>query len=908
MPLRRFFVVNGTEWGHRSNVTSPRSGRSPRIAILLTAIAIVATGARGADAQKRPARCIGGYWTIDGDPLVPGGAAPDALVIDASGVATLSGCPATRAKTFKGKKSGDALVVKWPSCGAAAIVALRVTFAADCSTVTGRWKAKGAKARKFTAQNGVPEGLRTPYGAGLPDGAVLVSPSEFLDAATRPGFRILTANQGAEDEAAEAAADAANRETIAQFLAENPDREDFVSTAVDPADPSLLSTLDGNYLLPIWDDDGNGRYVVTQGGRYQRAVVAETIRRFPTQENQLAVYRQLYDFAHEHLDPSLPAPDDVADESAEELESRNRAITDRVDDAEAAAPLPGETLPAFFPSRCSNEIGSGDGTDGAGYCQHKPDGLWRTATWPLKYYATCTKDQANRGTCVSFATTAGREIRVAQRYGRWFNLSEQHLYYVAKRTIQPKEYGDGLNVGIVLDALQRTGYQQPLEQAWDYNPSRQRTEDDKNEKYAGSCLDYGGAEQAFCSDTVHQGRVICMQSGANLICAVDAPPLGATTVRSVDAPAELWNPKDPIAALGNVIIALLNQQPVVISLEVTNSFATVDANGYVHFRSNRPKLCREVAIDPKVPEVTGCEQTGDCECPKGGHAVLAVGYIPEAKLPVGTPDSTGGFLIVKNSWGCAGDGGYYYLPASWVRSFVKSARPVGTVEVLGPLPDQPQDNFTFDFTPAPPSIAIIQPTFGESFVAGQGIPMTIEGADFQNDGWNLSGSVVWTSSIQGQVATGQSTVAVLSQGLHLLRASYTGKLGVTVTDSLLVDVAAPPPDLPPTPFFTSYVNVGVAACPGPCSGGADTCIVGYGYGSDPEDGLLTSDARVRWYFQRGNLPRELKSTGASSGSQGKFLGCFRACGATFRFILEVEDSNGSKAEARREMSTFGCVN
>lgn len=872
--------------------------------VLLTLLTI----APNADAKGRPARCTGGYWLVDGDPLIQSGVTPDALVIDQTGVSTLSGCPATRPAQWKGKKSGDALLVKWAACGSLSKATLKATIGADCNTITGKLKVKGAKARKFTAQNGIPEDLRTPYGGGLPDGAVLVDPREFLDASDDPGFRILTVTQGDEDEAAQAADDATNDATIAAFLADNPEREDFVSTAIDPADTSLLSTDDGNYLLALWDDAGNGRYVVTQGARYQRAIIAETIRRYPTKDNQLAVYRQLQDYASKYLDPNLPAPDDVAGESAEQIEDRNNAITDQIEEAEAAAPLPGETLPAFFPSRCSNEVGSGDGTDGAGYCQHKSDGLWRTATWPLKYYATCTKDQANRGTCAAFATTAGREIRVAQRYERWFNLSEQHLYYTAKRTIQPNEYGDGLKTSHLLAALQSTGYQQPLEQAWDYNPSNKRTEDDKAKKYAQSCDDYTGGEQAFCSDTSHQGRVLCMQQGANLVCAVTAPPLGATTVRSVDAPAELWDPKDPINGLRNVMIALMNEQPVVISLEVTPTFDRPDINGFVRFKPNRPKLCREVAIDPNVPSVTGCEQTGECECPKGGHAVLAVGYIPEAKLPEGTPESTGGFLIIKNSWGCAGDGGYYYLPASWVRAFVKGARPVGTVEVLGPLPDQPQDNFTFDYRPAPPSIEIIQPTFGEGFVAGQGIPMTVEGADFQNDGWKLTGPVVWTSNIDGQIGTGQSIVGMLSQGQHRLSAAYTGTLGVTVTETTVVDVGPPPVDFPPTPFFTSYLELGVNGCPGPCGAGADTCILGFGQGSDPEDGPLTDDAHVRWFFQRGVGPRTLGSTGASVGGIGKFIGCFRACGATFRFILEVEDSKGTKTEARRELATFGCVN
>jgi hypothetical protein len=78
--------------------------------------------------------------------------------------------------------------------------------------------------------------------------------------------------------------------------------------------------------------------------------------------------------------------------------------------------------------------------------------------------------------------------------------------------------------------------------------------------------------------------------------------------------------------------------------------------------------------------------------PDGRHAVLAVGYIPQAKLPPGTLNSTGGFYhqelgplpTAATSTSCR-----------WARAFIHSARPVGDVEVAGPLPDQPMDNFTF---------------------------------------------------------------------------------------------------------------------------------------------------------------------------------------------------------------------
>src|SRR5262249_18818246 len=154
-------------------------------------------------------------------------------------------------------------------------------------------------------------------------------------------------------------------------------------------------------------------------------------------------------------------------------------------------------------------------------------------------------------------------------YNRWLNLSEQHIYFTAKRIYQPADYGDGLGGSTLLGQLFTGRYEQPLEQQWDYNPSRMRTSDDKNKKYGMSCVGYTPAEQAFCSDTAHQGRILCMQQGSNLVCATDGPPAGATTVRSTEQPAELWDAADPINGLGNIIVTLVNHVPLVIGLDIT---------------------------------------------------------------------------------------------------------------------------------------------------------------------------------------------------------------------------------------------------------------------------------------------------------------------------------------------------
>ena len=294
-------------------------------------------------------------------------------------------------------------------------------------------------------------------------------------------------------------------------------------------------------------------------------------------------------------------------------------------------------------------------------------------------------------------------------------------------------------------------------------------------------------------------------------------------------------------------------------------------------------------------------------CSSGGHAILAVGYIPEKLLPETAPKGTGGLLIIKNSWGCTGDGGFYYLPAGFARSFIRSARPIGDLDTSASLPDQPTEpGMIFQYQPVPPSIRIVQPLASENYVAGQGVPLVSVGADYEYPRWELLGTTRWTSSLDGAIGAGTVTYSTLTQGTHVITVSYTGKHGTTVTASSTIVVGPRPADLPPTPRFSSFVELAGRDCPVACP--FEDCVVGFGDGIDPEDGVLTSDARVRWYTKIGSGSRVLKSTGASSGNQGKVLFCGRLCGATWQFTLEVEDNQGQKAEARRDLETPDCVN
>ncbi len=90
----------------------------------------------------------------------------------------------------------------------------------------------------------------------------------------------------------------------------------------------------------------------------------------------------------------------------------------------------------------------------------------------------------------------------------------------------------------------------------------------------------------------------------------------------------------------------------------------------------------------------------------------------------------------------------------------------------------------------PPTVSITSPADGSTFGSGETIAFTGTASDTE-DG-DLTASLVWTSNIDGQIGTGGSFPAILSDGNHTITASVTDSGGKTGSDSISITVGTPP--------------------------------------------------------------------------------------------------------------------
>ncbi len=390
---------------------------------------------------------------------------------------------------------------------------------------------------------------------------------------------------------------------------------------------------------------GENKKIVLMGRDAVQREIVGAQEMFMDRANQ----RALYDYLQTRLagDPDLPSVSDIITADANALRQANEALLPILEArfARDAAGKPSDGFGACETEEGSGVVGDADDGDQTGKaCPVSATGLFASGDWALKTSNTCVRNQGERGTSSAFALTAAIESRIARDEMRYSNLSEQHLFHqMTSRWFRVIPDNQDNIAPILSSGIASTiGYSFHFEDIWHYNASYDRTQVERNGNIAfdKACHWYDGRH---CSQTNHQGRMLCSVVGENRYCGYDSP-MPITTPVKVSNLAVVYEINNPDQSLTRVRRLLRAGVPIVMTFGVQPSLLS-NKNGYVSAHSESERYV-------------------------GGQAALISGFIPNHLRPPGAPEGEGGGLfIMKNSWGrCAGDAGYYYLPADWVKA------------------------------------------------------------------------------------------------------------------------------------------------------------------------------------------------------------------------------------------------
>lgn len=440
----------------------------------------------------------------------------------------------------------------------------------------------------------------------------------------------------------------------------------------------LPTMPDGNYVLPVQQNDGSTVNVVTLGTPAMAALLVDTYRRADSPDNQLEAYRIGYAAAPEAVRTNLPVPDALQGKGLGEILAARDALDtalEKVDNLDGVKEETGAGA-GLTAQAVRTDVG-----DQATDCPRQPAGIYRNFAWPLKAFQSDIKQQGMRGTCWAFAAAAALESRDRVVFDASSNLSEQFLVNKVKREWGANDYNDGGGAEFTLNSAVDNNFLIPWEQYWPYNPAYGRpasafqVDDPKtpiNEQVAGTMASYKGAcgpgasngdtliYTWSCSETAHQSPFICAPAGDKNFCGyfkVVAPANASGSY--ADRTLSMWNNQWATLAANK----RLKTFPLA---ELRNTLAS----GYTLLASFGVFQGFNAASSGKISNgfVTDFSDAGG----RGGHVAVIVGYIGNAALHLrlpGAPTDPSGFFVLKNSWGCSGDGGYYYVPVDYVTRF-----------------------------------------------------------------------------------------------------------------------------------------------------------------------------------------------------------------------------------------------
>jgi hypothetical protein len=676
-----------------------------------------------------------------------------------------------------------------------------------------------------------PSDVLTPdnvYGAAMPTGATEVPP-EDLAAKVQSGD-VTLAKASDEQTAAQTADDQAVKDRA--FLESLGSKSAALALLLAPkVDVALTAGRDFSVQV-----DGGKKSVMTLGDELMLRAMVKGYETSQDPANAAAVYALGYATAPAALLKQLPTPASLAGAPLADVQAAiatlDKLLSAQPDPIAAAVSSPARDI-TIIPGG----YGAGAGSDGPGACATDASGIYSQLNWPLKGYLPPMRDQAQRGTCWAFASLGAIETRERVVNDRTVNLSEQYAVNVHKRdaVLGIDFLGEGDVNYWMLDKFVARNWPIAFETEWTYNAGYGRVSEGS---FSHICDGYSG----YCSETNAEGPTTCANNATGLFCGYqNITYAGASDVRA-DHARQIWLNVFTAAPVALMRSLIANGQPLMASFPVLEGFDTTDRGYVTNYGSDHNR---------------------------GGHYIMLVGFAPDSAVPFAPAvggGTGGGFFIAKNSWGCTGDGGFYYIPVSYMQRFFWD------VSVLESSSSRSAAWSNTLATFQQPTITLSTLSGGTSAPLNRDVSVsaTIIGGGAGCCGITWSPTPTYAS---GNTATFHFT----SVGPQTITASITTAGGVSATASLLLNVANA------APRAIIEAPVGGVVYRG-------QSLSYSGYGLDPNEGPGPGDGRT------GGCHWTSSNAGDASSSSctGSFL--FTTNG-TRTLTLRVTDSLGATGQA-----------
>ena len=491
----------------------------------------------------------------------------------------------------------------------------------------------------FTADNS--------FGSQIPPGANEITPEAFEKQVQSGEITLITALGTEQQRKAEQEQLVKDR----TFLEGLPDKSDALKSLLAPKSGVEL-TPNGDYILEV---TGNAQpfKVLTLGDAAMFRSLVDSYQDARQPENALSIYEMSYLSLGQSLKDKLPTVESLKGKPLGEILKATadmNALLEKVQNLDAVTPASdgAQSLRPQSVTITEGGAGAGNGTDNNGPCPSPSgNGLFSLVNWPLKFFISPVKNQAQRGTCWDFTAVGALESRERVVNNLAPDFSEQYVNNVQKRnTVLGIDLtGEGAFASQVLDKFVDLNLTIPNETAWNYNPARNLT----GSRPSDICAFYSG----LCSNTNHQSPVTCTTNANGAFCGFTTVNYAGSSSVHASRSRVVWEntvlqPDVSVAIMRNL---LANGQALMAGFGVYPGFDNPN-NGTIN--------------QGYVTDFNGSAS-------RGGHETLIVGFVPDgvvATAPVVPGGTGGGFFVLKNSWGCyAGDAGFYYIPVRYIQRF-----------------------------------------------------------------------------------------------------------------------------------------------------------------------------------------------------------------------------------------------